>query len=103
MTEPASMIPTERIEHTILLIRGQKVILSSDLAVLYGVELRALTQAVKRNGERFPPDFVFPLTQEEVAILKSQNVISSLSGWGGAHRAPPTPSPNRVWPCSPAC
>jgi hypothetical protein len=89
MTKPTTMIPAERIERTILLIRGQKVMLSPDLAVLYGVEPRALIQAVKRNNERFPSDFAFPLTQEEVAILKSQNVISSSTGWGGARRAPP--------------
>ena len=65
MADPTAMIPAERIEREILLIRGQKVMLSPDLAVLYGVEPRALIQAVKRNNERFPSDFAFPLTQEE--------------------------------------
>jgi hypothetical protein len=89
MTKPTSLIPTERIEQAILLIRGDKVMLSTDLAVLYGVAPRALVQAVKRNIERFPSDFMYQLTQEELDILKSQNVISSASGWGGARRASP--------------
>ena len=60
--------------------------LSPDLASLYEVEARALIQAVKRNIERFPGDFIFQLTRDEVAILKSQTVISR---WGGARRATP--------------
>jgi hypothetical protein len=60
--------------------------LSADLAELYGVEPRALVQAVKRNMDRFPQDFMFQLTQEEFSILKSQIVISS---WGGLRRATP--------------
>jgi ORF6N domain-containing protein len=67
-------------------LRGQRVMLSTDLAPLYDVEIRALIQAVKRNRMRFPPDFVFQLTLREWANLKSQSVISS---WGGARRAPP--------------
>ena len=63
--------------------------LSGDLAVLYGVEPRALVQAVKRNIERFPEDFMFQLDKEETEILKSQNVISSEGAWGGARRAAP--------------
>jgi ORF6N domain len=58
-------IPSERIERSILLIRGQKVMLDADLAELYGVPTKALNQAVKRNSERFPPDFMFRLTREE--------------------------------------
>jgi len=80
------LVPVERIEKAILLIRGQKVMLDADLAELYGVETRVLLQAVKRNIERFPEDFTFQLTQEEFAILRSQNVISS--DWGG-RRYPP--------------
>ena len=80
-----SIIPTEKIEHRIYLIRGHKVMLSVDLAMLYGVEPRALVQAVKRNKERFPEDFMFQLTQEEFENLKSQIVISS---WGGRRAAP---------------
>ena len=82
MPAPASI---ERIATRILLIRGQKVILSTDLAELYDVEPRALVQAVKRNIERFPADFMFQLSEEEVANLKSQTVISS---WGGRRAAP---------------
>jgi len=69
-------IPVERIEKAILLVRGQKVLLDRDLAVLYGVETRALNQAVRRNINRFPPDFMFELTREEIMRI-SQTVISS--------------------------
>ena len=68
-------IPVERIEKAILLIRGQKVMLDSDLAALYGVETRVLKQAVRRNRKRFPSDFMFELTKEENRSLRSQNVI----------------------------
>jgi hypothetical protein len=78
MAESRSLIPAKQIERSILLIRGQKVMLSLDLADLYGVEARVLIQAVKRNINRFPDDFMFQLNQEEFEILKSQNVISSL-------------------------
>ena len=89
MAENRSLIPGERIERAILLIRGHKVMLSNDLAVLYDVQPRALVQAVKRNLERFPDDFMFQLNAEEDRILKSQYVISSFAVWGGARRAPP--------------
>jgi ORF6N domain-containing protein len=79
------VIPLERIAQGILYLRGQKVLLGQDLAALYGVTVGALTQAVKRNGDRFPGDFVFQLTSEELATLKSQIVISS---WGGARSRP---------------
>jgi hypothetical protein len=69
-------IPVERIEKAILLVRGQKVLLDRDLAVLYGVETRVLNQAVRRNNNRFPPDFMFELTREEIMRI-SQTVISS--------------------------
>jgi hypothetical protein len=81
-----ALVPQGRIERSILLIRGRKVMLSPDLAALYAVEPRALVQAVKRNIERFPRDFMFQLTRAEFAGLKSQIVTSS---WGGARRAPP--------------
>ena len=71
-----AVVPTERIEKLILLIRGHKVILDADLADLYGVETRALTQAVKRNLSRFPADFMFQLSDEEAKLLRSQIVIS---------------------------
>jgi hypothetical protein len=81
-----AVVPDE-IARQILLIRGQRVMLSTDLASLYSVEVRALTQAVKRNRSRFPKDFMFQLTGEEAANLKSQSVISS-AGWGGERHAP---------------
>ena len=80
------IIPAEVIEKKIYFIRNQKVMLSSDLAELYQVEPRVLIQAVKRNINRFPKDFMFQLEQEEFANLKSQIVISS---WGGPRRAAP--------------
>jgi hypothetical protein len=74
------------IEKRIFFIRGQKVMLSSHLAELYQVEPRVLVQAVKRNINRFPSDFMFQLTNQELTNLKSQIVISS---WGGLRRAAP--------------
>ncbi len=71
-----SLIPQETIEDKILLIRGKKVILDRDLASLYGVETRVLNQAVRRNIDRFPEDFMFSLTRQEIRDL-SQFVISS--------------------------
>ncbi|MEO5959132.1 MAG: ORF6N domain-containing protein [Opitutaceae bacterium] len=72
----AASIPAERIESRIYLVRGQKVMLDRDLAELYGVETRALNQAVSRNRQRFPGDFMFSLTRDEIRNL-SQIVISS--------------------------
>ena len=86
MISKQSLIPVDRIEKIILLVRGQKVILDADLAGLYGVETRVLVQAVKRNLERFPEDFMFQLSREEFAVLRSQSVTSS--DWGG-RRYPP--------------
>ena len=74
----------EKIERRVLLIRGHRVMLSTDLVDLYAVEPRVLMQAVKRNRERFPADFMFQLTDQEFDRLKSQIVISS---WGGLRRA----------------
>ena len=71
----------------IILIHGQKVILDQDLAKLYGVTTMALNQAVKRNPQRFPRRFCLSIDREELAILISQNVISS-SGWGGRRKPP---------------
>lgn len=76
-TKDKSLIPVERIERSILLIRGQKVILDRDLAQLYGVETRVLNQAVRRNIDRFPKDFMFPLTRDEIMRI-SQFVTSSV-------------------------
>ncbi|OQC33152.1 MAG: ORF6N domain protein [Verrucomicrobia bacterium ADurb.Bin070] len=71
-----TVIPVERIEQAIYLIRGQKVMLDRDLAMLYDVETRALNQAVTRNIRRFPADFIFELTREEILRI-SQTVTSS--------------------------
>ena len=84
--EKVSLIPVDRIERAIILIRGQKVILDNDLAALYKVPTKALKQAVRRNAERFPEDFMFVLNAKEVAILRSQIVTSR--SWGG-RRYPP--------------
>jgi len=73
------------IQNLIYEIRGQKVMLDSDLAVLYGVETKVMNQAVKRNKDRFPPEFMFQLTQLEYDNLKSQFVTSS---WGGRRKLP---------------
>ena len=86
MPNSQSLIPTERIERSILLIRGQKVLLDNDLASLYGVETKRLVEATKRNIERFPEDFMFQLDEEEFANLRSQFATSSL--WGGRRHAP---------------
>ena len=69
------MIPEERIIKKILLLRGEKVILDVHLAELYGVETRALKQAVKRNASRFPDDFMYELDEKEINQVVSQNVI----------------------------
>ena len=85
MTNKLKVIP-EIIENRIFIIRGHKVLLSTHLAELYGVEVKVLVQAVKRNKDRFPKDFLFQLTNDEFANLKSQFVTSS---WGGLRRANP--------------
>jgi hypothetical protein len=86
MADPKELAPVGLIESRIFFLRGQKVMLSTRLAELYQVEPRALVQAVKRNIERFPIDFMFRLSAREFANLKSQLVISS---WGGIRRAAP--------------
>lgn len=77
------LIPVEMIERKIYLIRGHKVMLDRDLSELYGVETRVLNQAVRRNIERFPEDFMFTLSREEIMRI-SQIVISS----GTSEKAP---------------
>jgi hypothetical protein len=67
----------EQIERAIHIVRGQRVILDSDLAVLYGVPTKVLNQGVRRNAERFPDDFAFQLTPQEFTNLKSQFVTAS--------------------------
>ena len=79
------LVPIERIASKIYLIRGIKVMLDRDLAKLYGVETKALKQAVRRNIDRFPSDFMFELNKDEFNNLRSQIVTSS---WGGARYFP---------------
>lgn len=78
-------IPDEALMNKIRLVNGTKVMLDSDLAELYQVETKVLNQAVKRNSERFPDDFMFQLADEQWKNLKSQNVTSS---WGGRRTLP---------------
>lgn len=85
MVGKKSLVVSESIETRILTIRGQKVMLDADLAELYGVETRRLNEQVRRNSERFPEDFMFQLTGEEFANLKSQFATSS---WGGRRKLP---------------
>ena len=81
-----SIVPIDRVRRSILLIRGEKVMLDADLAELYGVETKYLVRAVKRNVERFPRDFMFQLTTPEFSNLRSQTGTSS--SWGGRRYAP---------------
>ena len=83
----SSIIPNERIESRIFVIRGQKVMLDRDLANLYGVETKVLNQSVRRNIERFPADFMFELTYEEWRNLRSQ-IVTSSSEYGGRRYLP---------------
>ena len=78
--EVAPFAPLERIERSIHLIRDQKVMLDADLAALYGVETKVFLQAVRRNIERFPADFMFRLTKQEFGDLRSQIVTSNRGG-----------------------
>jgi ORF6N domain len=80
-------LPAEHITQSILVFRGQKVLLDEDLAALYGVQTGALVQAVKRNSGRFPADFMFQLTAAEWTVLRSRIVIST-SSRGGRRFAP---------------
>ena len=77
MSKDRSLIPAERIERSILLIRGHKVMLDTDLAALYGVETGQLVRAVKRNISRFPHDFIFQLSKEEFENLRCHFGTSS--------------------------
>jgi hypothetical protein len=79
--------PIEQIQNMIYVIRGQKVMLDSDLAQLYRVETKVLNQSVKRNLKRFPDDFMFRLSPEEYASLKSQ-IVTSIPGRGGKQKQP---------------
>jgi len=86
MDKDVTLVPPERIQRSILLIRGHKVMLDADLAALYGVETKQLIQAVKRNIFRFPSDFMFELSKEEFQDLRCQ--FGTSSQWGG-RRYPP--------------
>jgi|SRR3972149_5261993 len=77
-----ALLPQETIESKIFFLRGKRVMLDRDLAILYGVETRALNQAVRRNMRRFPEDFMFQLTKEEMESWKSQIVISNREKMG---------------------
>jgi len=81
----SELVPIQVIENKIYSIRGKKVMLDSDLSELYEVQTKVLNQAVKRNIDRFPEDFMFQITDEEWEILKSQFVTSS---WGGKRKLP---------------
>jgi ORF6N domain len=84
MSKSESLIPEERIIRRIVLLRNEKIILDVHLAELYQVETRALKQAVRRNLDRFPEDFMFNLTESEIEQVVSQNVIPSKQYLGGA-------------------
>jgi hypothetical protein len=74
-TTDAALVPVERIAHSILILRGQRVIIDRDLAAIYSVSTGRLNEAVKRNAERFPADFIFRLTREEAERSRSQFAI----------------------------
>jgi hypothetical protein len=89
MAKPrTAVIPVERIASRIYLIRGEKVMLDSDLAEMYGVETRTLVQAVKRNSDRFPDDFMFQFSEEELENWRSQIVMSNPAAKMGLRRRP---------------
>jgi ORF6N domain len=95
-------ILSEQVERTILLIRGQPVMLDTDLAALYGVPAKTLNQAVRRNVSRFPADFMFQLTEKEATALRSQ-FVTLKTGRGNAENTAPTPLQNKGWRCFRAC
>jgi hypothetical protein len=87
MNNPEMVKLAAKVENRILLIRGHRVMLSGDLAVLYEVDTKYLTRAVRRNSTRFPADFMFPLSQEEHRALRCQ--IGTLNAGRGQHRKYP--------------
>ena len=87
LTDENAMIPSEFIERRIFIIRGRKVMIDDDLAELYQIPTKRLNEAVKRNGNRFPEDFMFQFTTEEFQNLRSQIATSSLS-YGGKRYLP---------------
>ena len=84
-SKTASLVPIGHVAQAIFILRGQRVLLDSDLAMLYGVETRRLNEQVRRNSERFPSDFIFELSGKEFTNLKSQSATSS---WGGRRKRP---------------
>lgn len=85
-TVAESIVPIERVQQAILMLRGQRILLDSDLARIYQVETKVLVRAVKRNIERFPEDFMFQLSTEELQALRCQNGTSK--GRGGRRYRP---------------
>jgi GTP-sensing pleiotropic transcriptional regulator CodY len=94
--KPLVQVSAEVLENQIYIVRGQRVMLDSDLAELYGVPTKIVNQAVRRNTKRFPDDFAFQLTLQEVAALRSQ-IVTSNKGRGG-RRYPLGHSPNTASP-----
>src|SRR5437016_998942 len=86
--DPFTAVPLERIQNRILVVRRRKVLLDADLAALYGVETRVLNQAVKRNLERFPNDFMFRLSANELTAWRSHFVMSNSGAKMSLRRAP---------------
>jgi hypothetical protein len=87
MAAVVALVKSEQIERKVLRLRGHNVMLDTDLAALYGVSVKALNQAVKRNRERFPTDFMFRLTAAETRALRSQ-IVTAKHGRGGRRTAP---------------
>jgi hypothetical protein len=82
----SALVPRERIEQTILVIRGHRVMLDADLAILYGVPTKRLNEQVQRNKKRFPSDFMFQLIPVEVERLRSQSATSKIGSGGRRYR-----------------
>jgi hypothetical protein len=98
-TRDTTIVPIERITHSILIVRGQRVLLDSELAALYDVTTKALNQAVKRNAERFPEDFMFRLSPTEAdALNRSQSVTGSQKHRDPRFRRSPSPNTAPSWP-----
>lgn len=88
MSRSVALLPVEHIARSILVMRGQKVLLDAELAALYGVATKRFNEQVRRNRERFPADFMFQLTAAEAETLKSQFATSKVHGRGGRRYLP---------------
>jgi len=97
-----SVVGVGDISRAILVVRGHKVLLDAELAALYGVDTRVLHQAVKRNRERFPADFMIRLTAAEWAALRSQ-IVTLKRGRGQHRKYLPYAFTEQAWPCSLRC